>query len=233
MSELRARARGVGGLPDRRQAFFAPREFLRDAQAFRQGLPIGGLGAGEQLLDFAFQLRLDLLGMPVGQRAVARGVGVHLGPVQGHRPELQELHLLRDAKHLYEQGLNLLEEPLAERAQRIMVRVGIAREIAKRQRVVGRLLDAEQKVALIDPGFARAAVTTRLDGFVHGQDIKFVEYNAENPSSLSDQEGLNRLLFDLPAMSIFAADAHLGLPENQRFRRLIVEQEGRTFSHVS
>jgi hypothetical protein len=66
------------------------------------------------------------------------------------------------------------------------------------------LTDAEQKVALIDPAFRRAAVTTRLDGFVHGREIKFVEYNAENPSSLSDQEGLNRLLFDLPAMSIFA-----------------------------
>ncbi|MGA7276104.1 MAG: hypothetical protein WBX14_14755, partial [Candidatus Udaeobacter sp.] len=66
------------------------------------------------------------------------------------------------------------------------------------------LTDAEQKVALIDPGFARAAVTTRLDGFVHGREIKFVEYNAENPSSLSDQEGLNRVLFELPAMSVLA-----------------------------
>jgi hypothetical protein len=66
------------------------------------------------------------------------------------------------------------------------------------------LTDAEQKVALVDPGFTRAAVTTRLDGFVHGQEIKFVEYNAENPSSVSDQEGLNRVLFELPAMSIFA-----------------------------
>jgi ATP-dependent DNA helicase RecG len=35
------------------------------------------------------------------------------------------------------------------------------------------------------------------------------------------------------AMSIFAADPRLDLPENQRFRRLIVEQQGRTFSHVS
>jgi hypothetical protein len=66
------------------------------------------------------------------------------------------------------------------------------------------LTDAEQKVALVDPGFTRATVTTRLDGFVHGQEIKFVEYNAENPSSLSDQEGLNRLLFKLPAMSTLA-----------------------------
>jgi hypothetical protein len=66
------------------------------------------------------------------------------------------------------------------------------------------LTETEQKVALIDPGIARAAVTTRLDGFVHGHEIKFVEYNAENPSSLSDQEGLNRVLFELPAMSILA-----------------------------
>ena len=35
------------------------------------------------------------------------------------------------------------------------------------------------------------------------------------------------------AMSIFDADPRLELPENQRFRHLIVEQQGRTFSNVS
>jgi RecG-like helicase/REP element-mobilizing transposase RayT len=35
------------------------------------------------------------------------------------------------------------------------------------------------------------------------------------------------------AMSIFEVDPRLQLPENQRFRRLIVEQQGQTFSHVS
>ena len=35
------------------------------------------------------------------------------------------------------------------------------------------------------------------------------------------------------AMSIFDADPRLERPENQRFRRLIVEQQGRTFSNVS
>jgi ATP-dependent DNA helicase RecG len=35
------------------------------------------------------------------------------------------------------------------------------------------------------------------------------------------------------AMSIFDMDPHLEWPENQRFRRLIVEQQGRTFSNVS
>jgi ATP-dependent DNA helicase RecG len=35
------------------------------------------------------------------------------------------------------------------------------------------------------------------------------------------------------AVSILETDRRLGLPENQRFRRLIVEQQGRTFSNVS
>jgi len=35
------------------------------------------------------------------------------------------------------------------------------------------------------------------------------------------------------AISTFEADPRLELPENQRFRRLIVEQQGRTFSNVS
>jgi hypothetical protein len=66
------------------------------------------------------------------------------------------------------------------------------------------LTDAEISLALVDPGFSFAAMTTRIDSFVHQDEIKFVEYNAENPSSLSDQEGLNRLLFDLPVMTAFA-----------------------------
>src|SRR5215813_5331152 len=66
------------------------------------------------------------------------------------------------------------------------------------------LTDAERKMALVDPGFSTAGVTTRLDAFVHGEEIKFVESNAENPSSLPDQEELNRLLFELPVMTRFA-----------------------------
>ena len=127
-------------LADGLQARLTPRQLFGEVQPFGQGLRIGRLGAGQKLGHLHLQLGLDLLGMPIRQGAMARGVGVHLGPIQGHRPELQELHLLRDAKDLYEQGLNLLEEPLAERAQRIVIRVGIGREVAKRQRVVGGLL---------------------------------------------------------------------------------------------
>lgn len=35
------------------------------------------------------------------------------------------------------------------------------------------------------------------------------------------------------AMLIFEADPRLESPENQRFRQLIVEEQGRTFSNVS
>jgi uncharacterized circularly permuted ATP-grasp superfamily protein len=66
------------------------------------------------------------------------------------------------------------------------------------------LTEVESELALVDPGFVGAAITTRMDAFVHGNEIKFVEYNAENPSSLSDQEGLNLLLFELRAMETFA-----------------------------
>ena len=66
------------------------------------------------------------------------------------------------------------------------------------------LTEAERKMALVDPGFSMAGITTRLDAFVRGDEIKFVESNAENPSSLPDQEELNRLLFELPVMASFA-----------------------------
>jgi uncharacterized circularly permuted ATP-grasp superfamily protein len=66
------------------------------------------------------------------------------------------------------------------------------------------LTRAEAKLALVDPGFSTSAITTRLDAFVHCDEVKFVEYNAENPSSLSDQEGLNHLLFEVGAMQKLA-----------------------------
>jgi glutathionylspermidine synthase len=55
------------------------------------------------------------------------------------------------------------------------------------------MTEAERKMALVHPGFSTAGVTTRLDAFVHSDEMKFVESNAENPSSLPDQEELNRI----------------------------------------
>jgi hypothetical protein len=66
------------------------------------------------------------------------------------------------------------------------------------------LTELERRLALVEPGYRCPAVTTRLDAFVSGDEVKFVEYNAENPSSLTDQAGLNDVLFELPALQKFA-----------------------------
>ena len=106
--------------------------------------------------------------------------------------------------HFLDKGQFLAIARTAELIASAMERV--ARAVLESPALMSQLglTDAEQKLAPIDPGFAGAAITTRLDGFVHADQIKFVEYNAENPSSLSDQEGLNRVLAELPAMSILA-----------------------------
>ncbi|MGB9178313.1 MAG: hypothetical protein WCB68_03620, partial [Pyrinomonadaceae bacterium] len=71
------------------------------------------------------------------------------------------------------------------------------------------LLEMERRLALVHPGFSQSGVTTRLDAFISGEEIKFVEYNAENPSSLPDQTGLNQILFEVRALQTFAERYHL------------------------
>lgn len=68
-----------------------------------------------------------------------------------------------------------------------------------RMETVG-LTEREIKLALVEPKHSTATVTSRLDAFVHDHEVKFVEYNAENPSSLTDQMGLNEILFEVGAM---------------------------------
>jgi hypothetical protein len=62
------------------------------------------------------------------------------------------------------------------------------------------LTEREIKLALVEPKHSGSTVTSRLDAFVHGHKVKFVEYNAENPSSLTDQMGLNKILLEVGAM---------------------------------
>jgi uncharacterized circularly permuted ATP-grasp superfamily protein len=66
------------------------------------------------------------------------------------------------------------------------------------------LLEMERRLALVNPGFSHPAINTRLDAFVHGTEVKFVEFNAENPSSLTDQAGLNEVLSEIRALQVLA-----------------------------
>lgn len=62
----------------------------------------------------------------------------------------------------------------------------------------------ERTLAVTHPGFNDLYITTRFDAFLDGEEIRFVEYNAETPSSITDQNGLNEVLFQLPAMQQLA-----------------------------
>src|SRR5688500_7037114 len=73
--------------------------------------------------------------------------------------------------------------------------------------------EAEARLALVEPGYRCPSVTGRLDAFVHGDSVKFVEYNAENPSSLTDQVGLNEVGFEVGAMRDFARRYRLRQPD--------------------
>ncbi|MCI0391435.1 MAG: hypothetical protein MOB07_22060 [Acidobacteria bacterium] len=64
--------------------------------------------------------------------------------------------------------------------------------------------ERERKLALVQPGYTPPTINTRFDAFVNGDQIKFVEYNAENPSSLTDQSGLNQVLFEIRALQVLA-----------------------------
>lgn len=71
------------------------------------------------------------------------------------------------------------------------------------------MTEAETRLALVEQGYRCPSVTGRLDAFVHGEEIKFVEYNAENPSSLHDQAGLNEVAFEVGAMRRLAGNYRL------------------------
>jgi hypothetical protein len=85
------------------------------------------------------------------------------------------------------------------------------------------LTEREIKLALVEPKYSSLTVTSRLDAFVHDREVKFVEYNAENPSSLTDQAGLNEILLEIGAMRDMANRYYLCqfYPEQQLLNALL------------
>lgn len=62
---------------------------------------------------------------------------MNLGAIQCDVAELEQLHLARQHQHLHEQCLDFLQKPPPEGGQRVMVRMGVGRHKAKRDRVIG------------------------------------------------------------------------------------------------
>ena len=124
--------------------------------------------------------------------------------------------------------------------------------LAQLHQLRGRIGRGEHKSYCIlltsDQSEETAAKLAVLEKTSNGFEVAEADWELRGPGDLlgTAQSGLPALrIGDLKtdaglmrqartaAMSIFKADPRLESPENQRFQRLIVEQQGRTFSNVS
>jgi ATP-dependent DNA helicase RecG len=124
--------------------------------------------------------------------------------------------------------------------------------LAQLHQLRGRIGRGEHKSYCIlltsDPSKETSAKLAVLERTNNGFEVSEADWDLRGPGDLlgTAQSGLPALKIGnlktdaglmrrarAAAMSIFEADRRLELPENQRFRRLIVEQQGRTFSNVS
>jgi ATP-dependent DNA helicase RecG len=124
--------------------------------------------------------------------------------------------------------------------------------LAQLHQLRGRIGRGEHKSYCIllgsNQGKETAAKLSVLERTTNGFEVAEADWELRGPGDVlgTAQSGLPALkIGDLKrdadlmrraraeAMSIFEMDPRLELPENQRFRRLIVEQQGQTFSHVS
>ncbi len=124
--------------------------------------------------------------------------------------------------------------------------------LAQLHQLRGRIGRGEHKSYCIllttEPSSEAAQKLAVLEKTVDGFEVAEADWELRGPGDLlgTAQSGLPALkIGDLrrdaqlmkrartSAMSIFEMDPQLEWPENQRFRQLIVEQQGRTFSNVS
>ena len=74
-----------------------------------------------------------------------------------------------------------------------------------------RLTDWEEQLVTVDPGFAAASPTSRLDAFFvdGGTGLRFTEYNAETPAGAAYNDALTELFEAMPVMREFQRHHHL------------------------
>ena len=77
------------------------------------------------------------------------------------------------------------------------------------------LSEKEERWARLEPGYADAAVTSRLDTFLSEDGFAFLEYNAENPAGIGDQPALAKLFTRVPAVKRFLAKTPHYYPQPQ------------------
>src|ERR1700693_4084095 len=96
---------------------------------------VDGLGTPQQTSDLLLKRRLLLPHPPVAHRLVLGGVGLDLGPVHRHLPELDQTGLPAHQEYLLEEPGKSLPVPLAKVADRPKVRLVACRQKPQRHAV--------------------------------------------------------------------------------------------------
>ncbi len=65
------------------------------------------------------------------------------------------------------------------------------------------LTEAERKLASIDPGYPQMSLSSRLDSFLLGGKVRFVEYNAESPAGIGYNDVMMSAFLNTPLMRTF------------------------------
>lgn len=65
------------------------------------------------------------------------------------------------------------------------------------------LTEKEERMARIDPRYKSLCVSSRFDTYLHGEDFKFLEYNAETPAGVGDQLSFQKVFEDVPEVQDF------------------------------
>jgi len=78
---------------------------------------------------------------------VAARIGVDLGAIQRHRPQLQHAQLARQQQQLHEQSLDLRQKASPERGDGVVLRMLVGGDEAEGDRIIGRPL---QLAAYVD-----------------------------------------------------------------------------------
>jgi hypothetical protein len=78
------------------------------------------------------------------------------------------------------------------------------------------LTETEEKMARINPGYPGVCHSSRLDTFLHGDDFKFLEYNAETPAGIVDQMQIEKVLLKIPEVRAFLENNKHWRPKPQQ-----------------
>lgn len=127
-----------------------------------------------------------------------------LGLVFGERPTCPFLRPHIITRSQYEEIADAART-IAHAFEKLVSRALIDQELLN---VLG-LTEAEERMARIDPGYARLCVTSRLDAYVTKTGFQFLEYNAETPAGVGDQMQLEKALFGMMHMQeLLQSNAH-------------------------